>query len=215
MHWNGQSAGWPGAGCHAPRLRGHVESRWVADAGADDSARTWHLSCDEVRRMEPKIPDTAVCLGCGYSLRGLPEERCPECGRSFSWNDATTYRVQKAASSRCWFDIAIQGSLILATVLLWFRVLTTTRPISGYGVYGRIVSLAAICFSILSLRRLGYGPASRRNRAAEVCLLLVLYAMWFVLYSPWRFRDAFSSCFPSLQSAWPVTFFTDGAPTGW
>ncbi|MCA9243967.1 MAG: hypothetical protein KDA32_08445 [Phycisphaerales bacterium] len=25
-----------------------------------------------------------VCSACGYSLRGLTEPRCPECGRSFS-----------------------------------------------------------------------------------------------------------------------------------
>ncbi len=39
------------------------------------------------------LPDTAVCLQCGYSLRGLTEARCPECGGPFdpanplSWQD--------------------------------------------------------------------------------------------------------------------------------
>lgn len=29
-------------------------------------------------------PETATrCLTCGYDLRGLPEKRCPECGRPF------------------------------------------------------------------------------------------------------------------------------------
>lgn len=27
------------------------------------------------------------CLGCGYSLRGLPVPRCPECGRAFELED--------------------------------------------------------------------------------------------------------------------------------
>jgi hypothetical protein len=31
------------------------------------------------------------CLGCGYILDYLPEPRCPECGRGFDRNDASTY----------------------------------------------------------------------------------------------------------------------------
>lgn len=46
--------------------------------------------------MPTLIPDTAVCLGCGYSLRGLPEAICPECGRAFNPDDPTTYRDKPA-----------------------------------------------------------------------------------------------------------------------
>ncbi len=35
--------------------------------------------------------DEALCLGCGYSLRGLPGVICPECGRAFDPNDPSTY----------------------------------------------------------------------------------------------------------------------------
>lgn len=38
-----------------------------------------------------QLPDTAICLQCGYSLRGLVETRCPECGRAFDPNDSTTF----------------------------------------------------------------------------------------------------------------------------
>ena len=38
------------------------------------------------------ISDDAHCLGCGYSLRGLPEHICPECGRAFDPGDPSTYR---------------------------------------------------------------------------------------------------------------------------
>jgi len=38
------------------------------------------------------IPDTAVCLGCGYSLRGLPKPVCPECGREFDPADPATFK---------------------------------------------------------------------------------------------------------------------------
>jgi hypothetical protein len=35
----------------------------------------------------------AFCLGCGYALRGLPETRCPECGRGFDPRKPMTMRV--------------------------------------------------------------------------------------------------------------------------
>ena len=31
------------------------------------------------------------CLDCGYDLRGLPKNRCPECGREFDPEDCRTY----------------------------------------------------------------------------------------------------------------------------
>ena len=32
------------------------------------------------RRFVRHVPDLSICINCGYSLRGLPENRCPECG---------------------------------------------------------------------------------------------------------------------------------------
>ena len=37
------------------------------------------------------MPDTSVCLDCGYSLRGLPSPICPECGRGFDPGNVATY----------------------------------------------------------------------------------------------------------------------------
>ena len=36
---------------------------------------------------------SAQCRGCGYALRDLPEQRCPECGRPFVASDPATMRV--------------------------------------------------------------------------------------------------------------------------
>ena len=38
-------------------------------------------------------PEHKRCLGCGYILDGLPEPRCPECGRGFDPLDSRTYRT--------------------------------------------------------------------------------------------------------------------------
>ena len=34
------------------------------------------------------------CLGCGYILDGLPENRCPECGREFDPDDHATFTAE-------------------------------------------------------------------------------------------------------------------------
>ena len=39
---------------------------------------------------EVPMPEGALCLDCGYRLRGLAEPRCPECGRVFTPGLATT-----------------------------------------------------------------------------------------------------------------------------
>ena len=45
------------------------------------------------------------CLECGYILEGLPENRCPECGRPFDPSDERTY------------SFPIRGGLYLAASL--------------------------------------------------------------------------------------------------
>lgn len=53
--------------------------------------------------MTTQLPDTACCLGCDYSLRGLPGVICPECGRAFDPDDPTTYRDKAVVSKwRLW-----------------------------------------------------------------------------------------------------------------
>lgn len=39
---------------------------------------TWHA----LRQAPPGV-EPWTCIGCGYLLYGLPEPRCPECGRPF------------------------------------------------------------------------------------------------------------------------------------
>ena len=48
------------------------------------------------RRLFPRIP-SGHCQRCGYSLFGLPEDRCPECGTRF--DRATGKPVQPVAES--------------------------------------------------------------------------------------------------------------------
>lgn len=44
--------------------------------------------------MPVNYTETARCLGCGYALRGLIDERCPECGRAFDPADWRTMKIK-------------------------------------------------------------------------------------------------------------------------
>ncbi len=77
-------------------------------------------------RPDPSIikGDVMYCLTCGYPLKELKSEQCPECGRPFSkWNarsygtrPAQWYRWYRAARPYWWVWIWLFG--ILATFLL-------------------------------------------------------------------------------------------------
>jgi hypothetical protein len=53
------------------------------------------------------------CSGCSYDLRGLPENRCPECGRPFDPDDPNTY-VTKLRSGRRYLATALAGVVAMA-----------------------------------------------------------------------------------------------------
>ncbi len=61
------------------------------------------------------------CLGCGYPLFGLPEPRCPECGRAFDPLDPSTFALspkQPWITSLWRTRIAKTGVVFLALLLL-------------------------------------------------------------------------------------------------
>lgn len=41
------------------------------------------LVCWHRRRIHDQRLASGECVNCGYSLRGLPTFRCPECGRAY------------------------------------------------------------------------------------------------------------------------------------
>ena len=62
------------------------------------------------------------CRGCGYTLDGLPEHRCPECGRTFDPRDPATFKEQVA----------------------WWRRVVVRRQLGG-AIVGAAVGTAGIC----------------------------------------------------------------------
>ena len=51
----------------------------IVTAVASFSATGWWF----FRWMRPRPIDFGKCQQCGYDLRGLPSNRCPECGMAF------------------------------------------------------------------------------------------------------------------------------------
>lgn len=66
------------------------------------------------------VPESACCITCGYLLRDLPKNACPECGRAFDPADPMSYAPSRRSRSiRRWTKraaIAIGAAVILFAV---------------------------------------------------------------------------------------------------
>ena len=77
------------------------------------------------------IPESARCWGCGYSLRGLGENRCPECGRGFEPADAESYRH---AGTRPWWVDSLARPPVL--FVIWVQVAWALGMMVAFSVPG-------------------------------------------------------------------------------
>lgn len=115
------------------------------------------------------LPDSAVCLKCGYLLRGLTEPRCPECGRAFDPRNPSTFRTSTRAHGGIHLDIAC---LILSLGGLFL-------------LYRYLESSAALCLLAIEIQGLVLGigtvrmirPGARKHPVMVVAVVLALYAV--------------------------------------
>jgi hypothetical protein len=75
-----------------------------------------------------QIPEAAQCRGCGYSLRGLPEFRCPECGLAFDPTDPRTMRrspfvIRAIRIVQSWFNIPPPIEWVIAALIATLLIL--------------------------------------------------------------------------------------------
>ncbi|MBN2560433.1 MAG: hypothetical protein JXQ75_05830 [Phycisphaerae bacterium] len=70
--------------------------------------------------MSEELPEDAVCIKCGYSLRGLAEHRCPECGSEFDPLDPSTFVRRRDVWWRGWAhppgNLTVIGTLVLGSI---------------------------------------------------------------------------------------------------
>lgn len=110
------------------------------------------------------MSEPARCLDCGYVLLGLPERRCPECGRGFDPEDASTYSTKPLfVRWKFWlpgFLLAATAGIALYVLILliagWGVAITIVAPfcvgaIIGYGCKARPFVLTLLALAVLSI----------------------------------------------------------------
>lgn len=78
------------------------------------------ISSSTLPPLESIDPGAGFCLTCGYSLRGLSIDRCPECGQSFDPENRHSFRSD-LIRSRGWLPSVLWGWVIVAgCACAWF-----------------------------------------------------------------------------------------------
>jgi hypothetical protein len=124
------------------------------------------------------------CLGCNYDLRGLPEPRCPECGRAFDPNDPKTFREEPRERHRAWIVVAIYMLPLVLSSWVWM----TTHPQSAIAWSMRLL----ICV------RTACGPIGwvLPSLGLAIPAALLEWGIWLLVVTQsrlldWRYRKHF------------------------
>jgi hypothetical protein len=121
-------------------------------------------------------PEPMRCLACGYDLRGLPENRCPECGRAFDPGDSATFLCRQA-DGRKYLAAALLGLFGMTTPIMTARMLGSLLPARAVGcavivVFPIGLLMTAVVLGV-SIRQFRKPPASTVHRNVLAAALLV------------------------------------------
>lgn len=174
---------------------------------------TGHSEADVPRSRA--APVEKHCLNCGYDLRGLPEPRCPECGRGFDPDDPRTYFIGRRP---WWYRPEPLPSLLnLACIMvttLWLLTLTSNPHESESGAC-LFLPVLILGFGIDYLLRLlswfssGLGPVSapgeprtRRRRPWRLAVPALCGALAGIgLFTDWDSQARLALSRPALERA--------------
>jgi hypothetical protein len=123
------------------------------------------------------------CLGCGYILDGLPEPRCPECGRGFDPDDPETFSHVALPKNR--YAIALAALLMaLMSAIMSLGNWATIRPEPGVDVIAAGLAISSLWVTFGNLRRVRSWGAPRRVRAVNRALAVpaLLFAVGSLLW---------------------------------
>jgi len=121
------------------------------------------------RVLSPMATRSIYCRSCWYTLDGLTDRRCPECGRRFDPADRRTYRTKPRR--HWWVTVTRRIGLFLAAVLMVLAVVY-------FWTYSRYASEQR---AILGIERAG-GLVTSKSIAPD----------WFLARLPARFRIYFT-----------------------
>lgn len=112
------------------------------------------------------------CCNCHYSLAGLTEPRCPECGHGFVPGDATTYLT--SPQSMGWLHVPVGLAIVFGMVGLALYLSGAMRafvdPIPLIWIAGVLVGGLWLSFGPATvLRAVGAAIVMRRNLDRDRC----------------------------------------------
>lgn len=128
--------------------------------------------------------DNACCSTCGYSLRGLHDERCPECGTVFDLAALHAHRIRDQRdpleSRKLVFGICV-GITILAGLFTRVSLGSVAAVFLGPVLWGRMpprinmwLALIAAIISVTSIVLFAVKPSPARSALAfGGCLLWI------------------------------------------
>jgi hypothetical protein len=132
------------------------------------------------------------CLSCGYNLRGLDEERCPECGRGFSTTDARTFGAANTHRLLRWANRIGWGAAVMA---LGVGAASALGIASGEYDIVLPMTLWIVAFIPVSILTTAYSAcragANRWVSARAVAVTLLLIAFNASLFTQWPIHAAF------------------------
>lgn len=132
--------------------------------------------------MEDPRTSNCFCIGCGYSLRGLNDPRCPECGREFDpSNPKTMARTSRHAAIRRWMRWPLMlFALLVIYVVAYLNVVERSNVSTTIIIGGK---------SPISLRG-GNPPISNRFRTAPIEETYLVRGEWAAyLFYPANWMD--------------------------
>lgn len=122
--------------------------------------------------LDSPTAEAPRCLDCAYCLLGLPEPRCPECGRAFDLTDPSTYSTKPPLIRwRLWLP-----GLLLAIglgVVIFLAIL-----VGGLGIGWAWTLATPVCIGII----LGY-RCRVRSLAYILLVLTALIGIFVALFS--------------------------------
>jgi hypothetical protein len=95
--------------------------------------------------------ETTLCLDCNYPLRGLIENRCPECGRAFDPADPRSFNNSSRALT--WFDrklLAPTGWPTFSLIALVCSGLLFLALDPGIYYMGCYIFLSGLCYAVIA-----------------------------------------------------------------
>ena len=139
-----------------------------------------------MKSLEP-LSTQARCLGCGYLLEGLPENRCPECGREFDPGNPGSY-MSRQYSGMPYLIAVVLGIVALAIPLgvakagdhdlvdpsVWLVLLLAPLMVGG------LATAAVVLDSTIRLLRRPRGMVRRRGAAIVALILSAAVVVAFI-----------------------------------